>query len=84
MATQAQRRAQAIQALRALRRHYRATDTQGEKVERELDRLINRKRLVQDESLEKVGQQIDEYAVLINGLINAYVDTVNIIIAIPV
>lgn len=84
MATQGQRRQQAIQAMRALRRAYRKVDTAGERVERELDRLIKRKTLIQYESLLTTAKEIDSYAVNMNGLVNMYIDTVNVILAIPV
>lgn len=84
MATQGERRKQAIQAVRALRRHYRAADTAGELVERELDRLVKRKTLVQPESLQKTGNNIDAYVMKVNTLVDAFVYAVEVLRAIPV
>lgn len=47
--TEMQRRYVAI--VRQVRRIYRISDTAGEKLERELDRLIKRKRLLQPDDL---------------------------------
>lgn len=84
MATQGERRRQAVAAIRALRRSYRAADTAGEKLERELDRLVKRKRLIQNESLATTGRLLDEYAINVQNILNVYIDTVQIIINIPV
>jgi len=61
MATQAQRRGEAISALRRLRQEYRKADTAGERTERELDRLIKRKTLIGPDELEKLAQTINVY-----------------------
>jgi hypothetical protein len=41
---------------------YRAADTAGEKVERELDRLVKRKMLISPQSLATLGRLQVEYA----------------------
>lgn len=62
MATQGQVRQLGISALRQLRRAYRRIDTAGEKVERELDRLVKRKTLVQLDDLATLRRLVDEWA----------------------
>jgi len=61
MATQGQRRREAISAVRALRKLYKMMDTAGEKVERELDRLIKRKTLIGPAELKTVMDRTNEY-----------------------
>jgi hypothetical protein len=73
--------AKAIQvraALRKLRAVYRGADSQGEVLERELDRLINRKTLVETQSLSKSRTLLAEYIRRINLLPQAFDDTVRI------
>ena len=48
-------------AIRQLRALYRQADTQGEKVERELDRLIKRKTQVEIKSLDTLIKTTNEY-----------------------
>lgn len=69
MATQGQQRAALIAAVREARRVYRAGDTAGEKVERELDRLIKRKTLISPRSLITLGNTINDYVGQVNGVV---------------
>jgi len=69
MATQGQQRAALIAAVREMRRAYRKSDSQGEKVERELDRLIKRKTLITPRSLTTLGKEIIAFIELVNMLI---------------
>jgi len=62
MATQGEIRSRAVRAVRQLRRLYRAADTAGEKVERELDRLVKRKTLISPNSIQTLGRLQVEYA----------------------
>lgn len=48
-------------ALRNARRAYRSMDTQGEKIERWMDRMIERKTLIRWEQAEPVAPMWDEY-----------------------
>lgn len=84
MATLAERKAQAKSALRALRRIYRAADTLGEKVERELDRLIKRKTLVGPDSLVKLGEMAREYSRSIENVNRGFGDLASVVQNIPV
>jgi len=61
MATQGQRRAEAKALIRRMRQAYRATDTAGEAVERELDRILKRKTLIQAEQLGTLIAKTDEF-----------------------
>lgn len=59
--TDAASRNQAIAALRRVRQAYRKADTAGEKVERELDRLIKRKTRMSTSSLVTLNSRFNEY-----------------------
>jgi hypothetical protein len=65
------------QLLRAVRRQYRQADSAGEKLERELDRLINRKTLVQRKSFETGIRLYDTYAKLVWDLAKTFADAVS-------
>lgn len=69
MATQGQQRAALLSAVRVARQVYRKIDTAGEKVERELDRLIKRKTLISPRSLVTLGQKINEFVGQVNGIV---------------
>lgn len=84
MATQGERRSQAIRAIRALRRLMRKSDSSGEKLERELDRLIKRKTLISPDSLATTGRLLQEYARNLEFLTQGYSDAASIIQRIPV
>lgn len=60
--TFAQRTRNVNAALRRTRASYRLADSKGELLERELDRLINRKTIVSPESLTKTVKLFEEYA----------------------
>jgi len=51
----------ALKALRMLRVIYRASDTAGEKFEREIDRLIKRKTRINAGSLQTIDKLYKEY-----------------------
>ena len=59
--TDAQARNLVIKSLRQARQRYRFADTLGEKVERELDRLIKRKTRINANSLRTLTQLYDNY-----------------------
>jgi hypothetical protein len=59
--TDAQARNLAIKALRKARAAYRKADTQGELVEREVDRLIKRKTRINSSSFKTIDTLYVEY-----------------------
>lgn len=64
--TFAQRREAVVRGLREARKAYRKADTAGEKLERELDRLILRKTIITPEQLQKMTQLYVDYGNLVN------------------
>lgn len=60
--TYAQRKRAVVAALRKARQLYRQADTAGERVERELDRLVLRKTLISPEQLQKLTRLYSDYA----------------------
>lgn len=60
--TDAQARNLVIKALRKARAAFRASDTAGELLERELDRLIKRKTRINAASLNTLADRYNEYA----------------------
>lgn len=66
--TDAQARNLTIKALRQARAAYRRVDTQGERIERELDRLIKRKTRISANSLVTVANLYKEFQQLSNTL----------------
>jgi len=83
MATQGQRRREAVNAVRKLRQEYRKTDSAGELVQRELDRLSQRKTLIGPDDLEKLARLIESYIRLAELLQKAYAILVGIINGLP-
>lgn len=83
MATQGERRRQAIAAVRQLRRAYRTADSAGEKLERELDRLIKRKTLISPDSLDTANDLMNGYAAAVQNTVNVMVGVFTIILNIP-
>lgn len=83
MATQGERRQQAVRAIRELRRLYRKADSSGEKVERELDRLIKRKTLISPDSLATLGRLLQGYIRNQEVLEMGYADAATIVENIP-
>jgi len=57
----AQRRNAVNRAIRQVRKAYRQADSLGEQLERELDRLIDRKTIVSPEALRSMYQRYDAY-----------------------
>jgi len=84
MATQGERRSQAIRALRALRKLYRTADSAGERVERELDRLIKRKTLISPDSLATLARLVQAYFKDQERMAMGMADTANVIQQIPI
>ena len=72
--TFAQRRRNVNLALRALRKAYRKADSTGEALERELDRLIERKTFVTAASMESLTQLCNSYWRAANDLQQPLVD----------
>jgi len=67
--TYAQARQEVIRALRGLRAVYRRADTQGEKLERSLDRLITkRKKIVVSREMEPIMDKWREYLRLVKDM----------------
>lgn len=67
--TYAQARQEAIKAIRNLRAVYRRADTQGEKLERTLDRLISkRKTIVISSQMSPAVEQWREYLRLVKDM----------------
>lgn len=83
MATQGQRRAEGRAAVRRLRQEYRRVDTAGEKVERELDRLVKRKTLVTPDQMKTLSDRLVDYIRLAESLQRLYAIVFGIIKDIP-
>lgn len=83
MATQGERRQQAVRAVRSLRRIFRSIDSAGEKVERELDRLIKRKTLISPDSLGTLTRLTQEFVRGQESLVKGLNDTAIILQFIP-
>lgn len=73
MATQGQRRAEARSAVRRLRQEYRKADSAGERAERELDRLVKRKTLINADDLQTVSKRLMDYAQAVESIQRIYV-----------
>lgn len=54
-------KSQLLKIVRSVRRAYRTADSAGEKLERELDRLIKRKQLIQPDDLGTAAKLYIEY-----------------------
>jgi hypothetical protein len=65
-------------ALRRLRVAYRKADSAGEKLERELDRLIARKTIVSPTSLVQTTALLDEYVRAINAMDVPFADVLRL------
>lgn len=63
-----------IAVFRAARKVYRRADTAGEKLERELDRLIKRKRLIQPDDLVTAIKLYDAYDFAVQAIAKALAD----------
>jgi len=84
MATQGERRRQAVSAVRSMRKVFRTLDSKGEKVERELDRLIKRKTLISPDSLATLGRLLVDLEDQQKRVTKAYADLSTVISFIPV
>lgn len=76
--TYRQKKIQVNSALRKFKKSYRSSDTMGERLERELTRLINRKELVEPQSLRKTVELVRAYASLTQVLIKLVGDVITI------
>lgn len=83
MATQGQRRAEARRAVRQLRTFYRTADTAGERVERELDRLVKRKTLITVDQLATLQDKIEAWVKAVDVFQKGYASLAVAIGAIP-
>lgn len=83
MATQGQRRAESRAAIRRLRQEYRKADTSGEKVERELDRLIKRKTLITVDDLQTLTERLTDMVRTVEAVQRIYALVVQLIRQIP-
>jgi hypothetical protein len=63
-----------LRALRGLRKVYRTADTAGEKLERELDRLIKRKQLIQPDDLVTAMKLYQNYGRAVLAIDKAFTD----------
>jgi hypothetical protein len=76
--TYAQRKAAVLAALRRVRQSYRKSDSAGEILERELDRLLLRKTIITPASLQAVAQKYDQYMSLASGVEKPLADTLTL------
>jgi hypothetical protein len=76
--TYAQRKAVVVKSLRGIRNRYRVADTAGEKLERTLDRLLERKTLISPEQLARVVDQYETYLSAVQQVQNPIADTVSV------
>lgn len=74
----AQRRNAVNQSLRRLRQAYRKLDTAGEIVERELDRLIQRKTIVSASNIRSVQVKVDVLVQCLNAMEQPLTDTMRL------
>lgn len=63
-----------VKSIRTVRAVYRRADTAGEKLERELDRLVSRKRLIQPNDLLTAGKLFENYSTAVDAIGSAIVD----------
>ncbi len=83
MATQGQRRAEAVGAIRRLRAEYRKADSSGERVQRELNRLTKRKTLIGPDQLKGLADKLEEYVRIVESLQRLYAIIFQIVSALP-
>jgi hypothetical protein len=83
MATQAQRRGEGRAAIRRLRQEYRKADSAGERLERELDRLTQRKTLIGPDDLKKLSDLLDTYIRIAESVQKLYILVMAIIQGLP-
>jgi len=83
MATQAQRRGEGRAAIRRLRQEYRKADSAGERLERELDRLTQRKTLIGPDDLKKLSELLDTYIRIAESVQKLYILVMAIIQGLP-
>lgn len=74
----AQRRRNVVAALRRVRQSYRKADSAGEKLERELDRLIDRKTIVSPASMENAVKAYEAYFTAVNGIDQPFTDAIRL------
>lgn len=76
--TFAQRTRSVNASLRRVRAAYRKADSQGELLERELDRLVARKTIVSAESLAKASRLYDEYVRSVGAIDGPFADAIRL------
>jgi len=72
-----------VSAIRKLRAEYRKADSAGEKLERELDRLVKRKTLIGPDQLTTLVNRIDDFARLVDSVQRLYALVYQIILGLP-
>jgi hypothetical protein len=72
MATFTEMQRQYVGIVRQVRKTYRTADTAGEKLERELDRLIKRKRLLQPDDLKTAVKLYLAYDMAVGAISKAF------------
>jgi len=83
MATQGQRKAEGVSAIRRLRAEYRKADSAGERAERELDRLIKRKTLIGPDQLQTLADRLTDYVKLVESVQRLYALVYQVIQQLP-
>lgn len=83
MATQGQRRQEAVSAIRRLRAEYRKADSSGERVERELDRLVKRKTLIGPDQMQTLADRLEDYVRIVESVQRLYALIYQIIQGLP-
>jgi hypothetical protein len=76
--TYAQQKSRVNAALRQVKRQYRQADTAGERLERTLDRLVQRKTLVGPQSLTTATKQYDVYIQAAAAIQQRLIDAITI------
>jgi hypothetical protein len=69
----------AIKALRKARSSYRAADTQGERLEREMDRLIKRKTRINSSSMATFVKLYNDYLTKVEAVQTPLTDVLNVV-----
>lgn len=83
MATQAQRRAEARAAVNRFAQEFRATDSAGERLQREILRLRQRKTLIGVDDLKKLADLLATYVRLVDSLQRLYAILLQVLQGLP-
>lgn len=76
--TYAKRKATVVAALRRVRAQYRRVDTMGEVLERELDRVIQRKTLIGPETIKTLLTKYESFVTMVNGMEQPITDAIQV------